>query len=147
MHIGTVPCIAGIPWPVLLWQVCALIAIFVIYLKNHGYLEFTNEEHLHDLGKFMFAFSIFWTYLWFSQYMLIWYSNQPEETIYFKPQQCTEPLQGDFLFKPDHKFCCAHIDINERGSKTKLYYHDVYVCITIIWALARFFSNGIPGAH
>ena len=35
------------------------------------------------LGKFMFAFSIFWTYLWFSQYMLIWYSNQPEETKYF----------------------------------------------------------------
>ena len=43
-----------------------------------------NEEHLHDLGKFMFAFSVFWTYLWFSQYMLIWYANIPEETVYFK---------------------------------------------------------------
>lgn len=61
----------------------ALIALFVVFLKNLGYLEFTNQEHLHDLGKFMFAFSIFWTYLWFSQFMLIWYSNQPEETIYF----------------------------------------------------------------
>jgi hypothetical protein len=61
----------------------ALIVLFVIYLKNQGYLELVNEEHLHDLGKFMFAFSVFWTYLWFSQYMLIWYSNQPEETIYF----------------------------------------------------------------
>ena len=38
----------------------ALIALFVIYLKNKGYLEYTNEEHLHDLGKFMFAFSVFW---------------------------------------------------------------------------------------
>ncbi|TBR18387.1 MAG: quinol:cytochrome C oxidoreductase [Chitinophagaceae bacterium] len=64
----------------------ALIAIFVVYLKNKGYLEYTNQEHLHDLGKFMFAFSVFWTYLWFSQYMLIWYSNQPEETIYFQPR-------------------------------------------------------------
>ncbi|NOT50957.1 MAG: quinol:cytochrome C oxidoreductase [Chitinophagaceae bacterium] len=64
----------------------SLLALFIIYLKNNGYLEYTNEEHLHDVGKFMFAFSIFWTYLWFSQFMLIWYSNQPEETTYFKPR-------------------------------------------------------------
>ena len=64
----------------------ALIAIFVVFLKNNGYLEYTNKEHLHDLGKFMFAFSIFWTYLWFSQFMLIWYANIPEETVYFKPR-------------------------------------------------------------
>lgn len=64
----------------------ALITLFVIYMKNRGYLELVNEEHLHDLGKFMFAFSIFWTYLWFSQFMLIWYANIPEETVYFKPR-------------------------------------------------------------
>jgi len=64
----------------------ALITLFVIYLKNKGYLEYVNKEHLHDLGKFQFAFSIFWTYLWFSQFMLIWYANIPEETIYFKPR-------------------------------------------------------------
>jgi hypothetical protein len=62
----------------------ALITLFVIYLKNLGYLELTNVEHLHDLGVFMFAFSIFWTYLWFSQFMLIWYANIPEETTYFQ---------------------------------------------------------------
>ncbi|HEX7902928.1 MAG TPA: quinol:cytochrome C oxidoreductase [Chitinophagaceae bacterium] len=64
----------------------ALISLFIVFLKNNGYLEFTNQEHLHDLGKFMFAFSIFWTYLWFSQFMLIWYANIPEETTYFKPR-------------------------------------------------------------
>jgi hypothetical protein len=62
----------------------ALITLYVIYLKNQGYLEYTNQEHLHDLGKFQFAFSIFWTYLWFSQFMLIWFANISEETIYFK---------------------------------------------------------------
>ncbi len=61
----------------------SLIALYVVFLKSNGYLEAVNTEHLHDLGKFIFAFSIFWTYLWFSQFMLIWYSNQPEETIYF----------------------------------------------------------------
>jgi hypothetical protein len=64
----------------------ALIALFVVFLKNNGYLEYTNDEHLHDLGKFMFAFSVFWAYLWFSQFMLIWYANIPEETIYFQPR-------------------------------------------------------------
>lgn len=64
----------------------ALITLFVVFMKNNNYLELTNQEHLHDLGKFMFAFSIFWTYLWFSQFMLIWYANIPEETTYFKPR-------------------------------------------------------------
>ena len=64
----------------------ALICLFVVYLKNSGYLEYTNDEHIHDIGKFMFAFSVFWTYLWFSQFMLIWYANIPEETTYFKPR-------------------------------------------------------------
>ena len=59
------------------------IALISIYLKGKGYLEFVNSSHLHDLAKFMFGFSIFWTYLWFSQFMLIWYANIPEEVTYF----------------------------------------------------------------
>jgi hypothetical protein len=60
-----------------------VIALITIYLKSKGVLDFVNENHLHDVAKFMFAFSIFWTYLWFSQFMLIWYSNIPEEVTYF----------------------------------------------------------------
>jgi hypothetical protein len=59
------------------------IALITIYLKSKGYLEKVNDSHIHDLGKFMFGVSIFWTYLWFSQFMLIWYSNIPEEVTYF----------------------------------------------------------------
>jgi len=59
------------------------IALITIYLKSNGYLEKVNDSHIHDLGKFMFGISIFWTYLWFSQFMLIWYSNIPEEVTYF----------------------------------------------------------------
>ena len=64
----------------------ALITLFIIYLKNNNYLELTNKEHLHNMGILMFAFSVFWTYLWFSQFMLTWYANIPEETSYFKPR-------------------------------------------------------------
>ena len=59
------------------------IALVTIYLKGKGHLDFVNNSHLHDLAKFMFGFSIFWTYLWFSQFMLIWYANIPEEVTYF----------------------------------------------------------------
>jgi len=59
------------------------IALITIYLKSKGLLEFVNDSHIHDLGKFMFGVSVFWTYLWFSQFMLIWYSNIPEEVTYF----------------------------------------------------------------
>ena len=59
------------------------IALITIYLKSKGYLEKVNDNHIHDLAKFMFAISVFWTYLWFSQFMLIWYSNIPEEVTYF----------------------------------------------------------------
>lgn len=62
----------------------ALTICIIIYVKSKGYMTEVTQEHLHDLGKFMFAFSIFWVYLWFSQYMLIWYSNIGEETIYFR---------------------------------------------------------------
>ena len=68
------------------WYVFAgitVIAMVTIYLKSQGYLEHVNDSHIHDLAKFMFGFSIFWTYLWFSQFMLIWYANIPEEVTYF----------------------------------------------------------------
>ncbi len=60
-----------------------VIAMVTIVLKAQGYLEHVNDSHIHDLAKFMFAFSIFWTYLWFSQFMLIWYADIPEEVTYF----------------------------------------------------------------
>ena len=59
------------------------IALMTIYLKSKGYMKFVNDSHLHDLAKYMFGFSVFWAYLWFSQFMLIWYANIPEEVTYF----------------------------------------------------------------
>jgi hypothetical protein len=60
-----------------------MITMVSLYLKSRGYLEHVNTSHIHDLAKFMFGISVFWTYLWFSQFMLIWYANIPEEITYF----------------------------------------------------------------
>ena len=59
------------------------IAMITLYLKSKGYLEHVNTSHIHDLAKFMFGISVFWTYLWFSQFMLIWYADIPEEITYY----------------------------------------------------------------
>lgn len=62
----------------------AVITILSIRLKEDGPLKrILTEEHLHDLANLMFAFSTFWMYIWFSQFLLIWYANIPEEAGYF----------------------------------------------------------------
>jgi hypothetical protein len=62
----------------------SLLVLIVTALKSRGYLKAVNMEHYHTMGKFMLAFSIFWAYIGYSQYMLIWYANIPEETVYFQ---------------------------------------------------------------
>lgn len=59
----------------------ATTILLIIYLQKKGLLAgFVDDNHMHDLGKFLFAFTVFWAYVAFSQYMLIWYANLPEET-------------------------------------------------------------------
>ena len=80
------------------------ICLVTLYLKSKGYLEHVNSSHIHDLAKFMFGFSVFWTYLWFSQFMLIWYANIPEEVTYYitRIEDYTIPFFGmiimNFIF-------------------------------------------------
>ncbi len=68
------------------WHVAGLAAIMltIILLKERGYLKVVNFSAIQDLGKLVFGFSVFWAYVWFSQYLLIYYANLPEETIYFR---------------------------------------------------------------
>ncbi len=68
------------------WFLTTLVIgiLLILWLERQGALSgVLTENHLHDLGKLVFAFSTFWMYIWFSQYMLIWYANIPEETTYY----------------------------------------------------------------
>jgi hypothetical protein len=78
------------------WWIGAIVVfnLLVVHLKSRDQLEFVSPSHVHDLGKWMFAISFLWTYLWFAQFMLIWYSDIPEEVVYF--QQRWEQYRGLF---------------------------------------------------
>lgn len=72
--------------------VCGLSLIIVVclLLQKYGYLNVVTENHYHDLGKLLFGLNVFWTYIAFSQFMLIWYANLPEETMIFTDRGSSE---------------------------------------------------------
>lgn len=65
----------------------AATILAVRMLQKHGYLSVVTPDHFHDLGKYLFGFSVFWAYIGVSQYMLIWYANLPEETTFYLARQ------------------------------------------------------------
>jgi hypothetical protein len=60
-----------------------MIALIVIILNGRGYFSFMNKFHVHDFTRYVFMLSIIWGYFWFAQFMLIWFGNLPEETVYY----------------------------------------------------------------
>ncbi len=104
-----------------LWIAClAATTLILIYLKNQGYLPQVNENHLHDLGKYMFGFSVFWTYLWFSQYMLIWYANLPEETFYYHMRNGDPVYRGLFFLNLGLNFFVPFFVLITRNAKRRV---------------------------
>ena len=99
------------------WWIAALVVfnLIAVHLKSRGQFEFVNPSHMHDLGKWMFAVSFLWTYLWFAQFMLIWYSNIPEEVVYFA--QRWEQYRGLFWITMLVNFAFPMLVLMSRDSK------------------------------
>jgi hypothetical protein len=93
------------------------ILLFTLYLKRQGYLEDVNENHIHDLGKWIFAMSLVWTYMWFSQFMLIWYANIPEEVTYFMARLEVDNYKFLFWFSMIINFIAPIILLMSRDAK------------------------------
>lgn len=107
------------------------LIIMLVLLKRAGYLEkIINENHYHDVAKFMFAFTIFWAYTGFSQYMLIWYANLPEETGYFL-RRFNGGWENVSLGLFIAKFVLPFLILLPRGNKR----HEGVIFLTAIWIL------------
>ena len=93
------------------------ILLFCLFLKKQGYLLDLNDSIIHDLGKWVFAFSVVWTYMWFSQFMLIWYANIPEEVTYFMERIELSNYRFLFWFSAAINFVVPTIVLMSRDAK------------------------------
>jgi len=116
------------------WFVAGLSAmtLVIILLKESGYLPMVNANHIHDMGKYVFAFSIFWTYLWFSQFLLIYYANIPEESVYYVERLHSETYSLFFYLNLVLNFALPFLVLMTRDSKRHTIFLKV-VCSIIIF--------------
>ncbi len=122
----------------------SMIMLWLLFMKRKGYYEIVLDEHVHDVGKFMFAFSIFWTYLWFSQYMLIWYANIPEETIYFQIRQ-HGPYKIFYWLNIILNFVMPILILMPRPNKRNYFVVTLVAIIIIFGHWIDFFQIIMPG--
>jgi hypothetical protein len=120
----------------------SVVMLMIIFLQSLGYLPNVNENHRHDIAKFMFAISVFWTYVWFSQYMLIWYANIPEETIYFKKR--LENYGPLFYVTIIINFVIPFLVLLKRETKRKVGIVAVMAVVIIVGHWMDYFSFIVP---
>jgi len=122
----------------------SMIQLVTIYLRAKGFLPFVNPSHIHDLGKFMFGLSIFWTYLWFSQFLLYWYSNIPEEVTYYIAR--FEEYKIPFLTMVAMNFVFPLLVIMDSAKKKVPVFVVVTGIVLLIGHYLDFFVMIMPGS-
>jgi len=124
----------------------AAITLIVVVLKQNGYLKnIVNANHLHDLGKFVFAFSIFWTYLWFAQFLLIYYANIPEESVYFVQRISNSQYSWVFYLNLILNFVLPFLLLMTRDAKRHMAILKLVCPIIIVGHWLDFYLMVTPG--
>lgn len=124
----------------------AAITLVVIFLHDAGYLPELNYSHLHDLGKFVFAFSIFWTYIWFSQFLLIYYANIPEESVYFVERLKSDQYAPIFYLNIFLNFIFPFLFLMTRDAKRLKVWLKIACIVVIIGHWFDFYLMITPGS-
>ena len=122
----------------------AVITLVTIYLKSQGYLSWITVNHLHSLGQLIFGFSVFWTYLWFAQFLLIYYANLPEEAVYFYKRWEPE-FKPWFWFNIVINFLAPLLLLMARDSKRAIPVLKAVCIILIIGHWLDYFMMIMPG--
>ncbi len=141
-------------WYSTLWGWYCFISMFVtamsvlylttFYLQKQGYLKDVNKEHYHDIGKLMFAFSVAWAYLFYAQFVLIWYANIPEETMYFALRIEHYPMTMWLMIVLC--FITPFFILLTRGAKRKMNTMVLGAILIIIGHWLDFYQMVVPGA-
>lgn len=108
----------------------AVMVIAIFLLKRSGYMSYVRNDHVHDLGKYMFGFSIFYAYIGISQYLLIWYANLPEENFYYANRSVGSwPYVAGVLILT--KFLIPFLFLLPRAAKRNLTYVASVACVVV----------------
>ncbi|WP_372932302.1 hypothetical protein [Mariniphaga sediminis] len=122
----------------------SVIILISVAFKRFNIMPNINSEHLHDLGKYLFGFSIFWAYLWISQYLLIWYGNIPEETIYYVER--VDNFNTLFYVNMTVNFLFPFLALMTRGAKRQPLYLSVIAIVVLIGHYIDLYLAIMPGA-
>lgn len=123
----------------------ALITLIVVLLREAGYLSQVTNNHLHDLGKFVFAFSIFWTYIWFSQFLLIYYANIPEESVYYVERLRSDHYSPFFFVNVIMNFFFPFLCLMTRDAKRLHIFLKIACVVVLAGHWLDFFLMATPG--
>jgi hypothetical protein len=127
------------------------MTLLILFLKKKGYLERITDSHIHDMGKWVFATGFLWTYLYFCQFLLIWYANIPEEVIYFRDRLTTfeyKPLMWTVFFM---NFLFPMILLMSRDTKKNFSYLVIVCSVLLVGQWLNVYMMIMPatvkGAH
>ncbi len=132
----------------------SFLALALMWLQGKGRLTHSvNREHFHDLGKMMFAFVIFWSYIAFSQFMLIWYGDMPEETHWFKDRFTGEwgvvswALLACHFVLPFFGLLSRHVKRNRKTLAFWAFWLLIVEWVDIYWLVMPSLSHGVVPFH
>lgn len=129
----------------------AVLALIIVWMRNSSWVSgYVTEEHQHDIGKFLKGFTVFWAYIAFSQFVLIWYANIPEETEFYIVRSLNGWMPVSFALLI-FRFIVPFLVLLPRGSKRN---NSILVSVSILvlvmqyidlyWLVYPNFFDGVP---